>query len=273
VLGHLAFGYRLRRGAPDVALMLSPGQLAKGALYMQLSGAQKRIAHRYPHLGNPASAFLLTDAVLEEEGLHDIEQNLNLLLPLNIDIAPWQGQPYHFPPVPAQPRPAGVKIIGFHAGSATDFTWKRWPLQRFAEVGRALVTEHQAKILIFSGAAEREQSRQLQQLIGEAHASLITTNLLAAAGLIQHCDLFLSNDSGLMHIAAALGVATIGIFGPTDERTTGPRGVRSSVVRAPGTSPVYHTERHHSLGQETHETLLKVTPALVLDKIADILSQ
>ncbi len=273
VLGHLHFVSRLRRHNPEMAIMLSPGQLLKGAGYMFLSGATVRVGHRYPYLGNPGSPFLLSHAIPEEPGLHDIEQNLNLVASLGVNVDAWRNKPYHFPSVPPQPRPPHQLIIGIHAGSAPEFSWKRWPLENFAHVGRTLATNHHAHILIFGGPAEVEQSKELRTLIGKAHTTLITSDLLSVAGLIKQCDIFLSNDSGLMHVAAASGVHTIGIFGPTNEAATGPRGSKSHVVRAPGTKPVYTTEHSYSLGSAPHETLLKVTPTLVLDKILDIVAR
>src|SRR3989344_5585786 len=63
----------------DTSFMLSPGQRWKGALHLLLAGIPVRIGHSYPHLGNNASPFLLTNTVPENPALHDIEQNLNLL--------------------------------------------------------------------------------------------------------------------------------------------------------------------------------------------------
>lgn len=73
---------------------------------------------------------------------------------------------------------------------------------------------------------------------------------------MQHCKLFISNDSGLMHLAAASGVPTLGLFGPTAEKQTGPRGSHSHTLRAPGTQPVYNTESNPSLGSKPHPSLL-----------------
>ena len=103
---------------------------------------------------------------------------------------------------------------------------------------------------------------------GEKFAISISAPLLTTAAIIQHCNLFISNDSGLMHIAAAVGTPTIGIFGPIDEALTGPRGPQSTVVRALGTTPVYKTENRISLGVSPHASLLAITPQMVLDKIS-----
>jgi heptosyltransferase-2 len=58
-----------------------------------------------------------------------------------------------------------------------------------------------------------------------------TTSLGEAMGIIGKCDLFVTNDSGLMHVAAALGVPTLAIFGSTDHVATGPRGLRTRIIK------------------------------------------
>jgi heptosyltransferase II len=276
---HIQLTARFARLKPEVAIMLSPGQLIKGAAYMFLSGAEARVAHAYPYLGNPASRFLLTHSVSEQAGRHDIEQNLHLLEPLGISIQAAMNQPYRFTPAAESQARANKSIealqllpqrllIGLHAGSAPDFLWKRWPLEHFAAVARQLIADHQAHILLFGGPDEKKQNEDLQTLIGPRHSSIIATDLVTTAAIMTHCRLFLANDSGLMHLAAAVGVPTFGLFGPTDERSTGPRGHDSHVIRAAGTEPAYTTESGAALGSAPHKTLLKITPAIVLDKIA-----
>lgn len=274
LLGHSLFIYQLSKNQPDIAIMLSPGQRTKGAAYMYLMGAKQRVAHRYPHLGNHTSAFLLTDGITEKENLHDIEQNLNLLAPLEIPVEHLRNQPYHFHPPQnnvAQAQqivsdlniPVDKKIIGFHAGCSPEFLWKRWPLERFAEVAREVVINNNAHILIFGGPEENQQKKDMQRLIGKKHASLISANLVTTAAVMQHCTAFLANDSGLMHLSAASGVPTWGIFGPTDENKTGPRGPHSHTIRARLTKPVYNTEYNFSFGNDPHETLLQVSSEIV----------
>lgn len=281
-LGHLAFASRLRQVRPDIAIMLSPGQLWKGALYMAASGARERIAHSYPHLGQSTSHFLLTKSLPEARELHDIEQNLKLLELLDISIDKYIGQPYHFvPPADAVERASKIlnqlgilgpkTIIGLHAGSAGHFLWKRWPLANFVRLGQALIHNHHAHLLLFSGPAENSVTKDLQDQLGIQHTSLVYTDLLATAALMKDCQLFLANDSGLMHLASACGVPTLGIFGPTDEAKTGPRGPNSHVIRAAGTKPSYDTETNFNLGSSPHPTLTALAPAVVLDSTNKIL--
>lgn len=268
-LGHLRTAARLRRQRFDVGFALSPGQLIKSAAYLYLAGIPRRISHTYPFGHNPHSRFLLSNALDEKKNLHDIEQNLALLKPLGITNhqLPATGYQLRIPKIPPyNVISSNQKLIGFHPGSAASSLWKRWPLDNFAAVGRKLIDKRDAHILIFGGPEEKALKEDLKKKLGR-HSTIINSDLLNAAALMQRCQLILSNDSGLMHLSAASGAATFGLFGPTDETQTGPRGLKSFAIRAPHTKPVYDTEKNYNLGAKPHPTMTAITPQLVLDKI------
>lgn len=284
LLGHLSTIYKLRTTHYDLAIVFSPGQLIKSAAYLYLAGIPKRIGHKYPLFGLPAgrqgreTGFLLTDSIPEDPALHDIEQNTQLLKLLGIPQASEanEAKSYQLPlPLKSQKRaeeiiakfqiPTSKRLLGLHPGSAPNFPWKRWPLKRYKELAEQLVARNY-HILIFGGPDEARLKNKLKQWL-ENNAAVIEADLLTTAAIIQRCQLFVSNDSGLMHIAAAVGVPTLGLFGPTDERQTGPRGKHSAAVRAPGTSPVYHTERNPNLGSSPHPTLKALTVDAVVEAL------
>lgn len=284
---HIRQILRLRRLRFDVAITLSPGQLLKSAAYMFLAGIPQRIGNAYPLLGSPASRFLVTDAIIEKPTAHDIEQNLALLGPLRIPSSLLPSTHYtlqitkdHQATADAILQKAGIPsdrtLVGIHAGSAPDLAFKRWPAERFAEVAAELIQRHTAHILLFGGPDEEDQKQQLRDLILSSlppttssllPISLISSSLLTTAAIMQKCRLILANDSGLMHLAAAAGVPVIGIFGPTNEALTGPRGRDSAVIRAPGKQPVYQTENGNTFGNMPHASLLAITPAMVLARL------
>ncbi|MCH8748178.1 lipopolysaccharide heptosyltransferase II [Patescibacteria group bacterium] len=275
---HLRHSFQLSKHRFDTGLVLSPGQLWKSAAYLYLAGVPKRIGNSYPFSGKKDSRFLLTDAVPEIEDLHDIEQNLRLLQPLGLSYSQPVTYQLNIPP-PNQAQadallkslslPPDKTLIGLHPGSAPDFLWRRWPLNNFAQVCRVLIAQHNCHILILGGPEEKELREQLRKLVGQANS--IDTDLLTTAGIISQCTLLLSNDSGLMHLSAAIGTPTISLFGPTDESKTGPRGDHAHVIRASGTKPVYHTELNYHLGRQPHESLLAIKPSDVLKELQQYL--
>lgn len=273
-LGHVRVLWHLRQQKFDAGIELSPGQRLKGALYLLLAGIPKRIGHEYPFFQRETGLFF-TNSIPEDPLLHDIEQNTQLLKLLNIN---YSLRSTHYSlniPLKYQKRaddlmfklhiPNSKRLLGLHAGAASNFLWKRWPLQNFAELAQHFIHKNY-HVLIFGGPDEGKLKRKLKGRLG-ANATLIESDLLTTAAVMQKCQLLISNDSGLMHLAAASGVVTFGLFGPTNEKQTGPRGVGSHVIRAPGTAPIYHTEKNFDLGNKPHETMRALTVDQVLGSI------
>ena len=124
----------------------------------------------------------------------------------------------------------GRFLVGISPG-ATFGTAKRWPAQRFAELATRLHAEAGAVCILFGAPAEQELAKHVRSLAGTATRSLVgRTSLAKFIDLIPGCDLFITNDTGTMHVAAALGVPTLAIFGPTNENETRPLGTAVEVV-------------------------------------------
>jgi len=130
--------------------------------------------------------------------------------------------------LPPERRPLlkGKFLIGMSPGAAFG-TAKRWPGERFARLALLLHRELDATSVFFGSAAEGPLIESLLPQAGRGAVSLAgRTSLADFIRLIPGCDLYVTNDTGTMHIAAALGVPTLAIFGPTDERATAPLGPR-----------------------------------------------
>jgi len=111
---------------------------------------------------------------------------------------------------------------------------KRWGEDRFAEAGDALASELGIDVAIIGSEKERSIAERIQGLMRSRVAVLNgKTSLETLIGVISEASLVLTNDSGPMHIAAALGVPTVAVFGPTDDVATGPYGRRTRIVREP----------------------------------------
>jgi heptosyltransferase-2 len=119
---------------------------------------------------------------------------------------------------------------------------KRWPPEFYAELARALAGDGVTTAMVGS-AADAATGQAIASHIGGAVKVLNVigaTDLSTLAGVLVHCRALVSNDSGAMHLAAALGVRVTAVFGPTDERATGPRGeVRGDHDHAVLTHPVW----------------------------------
>lgn len=124
--------------------------------------------------------------------------------------------------------------IGVSPGAAYGNA-KRWPPERFAEAARPVAKALGASVLVFGSAAERELCEGVAA--GLRGGGVDARNLAGATTLCEFidltaaCRLYLTNDSGAMHVASALGVPTVAVFGATDDVTTGPTGPLARVVR------------------------------------------
>lgn len=125
------------------------------------------------------------------------------------------------------------KLIGLNPG-ATFGPAKQWLPERYADLADRIQEVFGAWIFLFGGPQEMELGSKISKMMNHPPVDLTgRTELGEAMALIKQCDLFLTNDSGLMHVAAALNVPLIAIFGSTNPLTTGPLGLKSKIIRIP----------------------------------------
>jgi heptosyltransferase II len=127
-------------------------------------------------------------------------------------------------------------VIGVSPGAAYGNA-KRWLPERFAEAAASIAADRNARIAVFGSKEEREIGEKVRELVQVAGYQCVnfagTTSLAEFIELAAACEVFLTNDSGPMHIASALGVPTVAVFGATDHVATGPTGASSRIVREP----------------------------------------
>lgn len=127
-------------------------------------------------------------------------------------------------------RDIGEKIIVGMAPGASYGPAKRWMAERFSAVAGRLLNDYSAKLVLFGGKDDREICNAvLDGLSGINPAGEI--DLRKSIALMGRCNLFITNDSGPMHIAASLGIPTVAIFGSTDPKLTGPIGDNVMVIK------------------------------------------
>ncbi|MGP0071482.1 MAG: lipopolysaccharide heptosyltransferase II [Bryobacteraceae bacterium] len=126
----------------------------------------------------------------------------------------------------------GKRVIGVSPGAAYG-TAKRWLPERFAEAAGALASARGASIALFGSKSERDLCEQVAERLNGCQVINYAgqTTLAQFIDLASACEMFLTNDSGAMHIASALGIPTVAIFGATDDTTTGPTGSNARVIR------------------------------------------
>ena len=224
------------RAAHGNAVLLLPNSF-RSAWLARLAGVGERWGYRTSGRG-----WLLTRGARRPRGpLHQIRYYRELIRGIGIDpgddaIPRLRARPATLDKADALLKlngmsPGGERIVGFAPGAAYG-TAKRWPPDRVAKVAEAL-ERRGARAVLVGAAGDRDTGRAIESALpaGTRIVNLIgRTSLAELIGVIARCVAFVSNDSGAMHVAAALGVPLTAIFGPTDERVTAPAG--------PGTADV-----------------------------------
>ena len=154
------------------------------------------------------------------------------------------------PPAPkiwidaAAEREAGALTAGaapiLALAPAANWPAKQWPPEHFAALIEALLAAPDwrgSRIMVLAAAHEREQILPVLQAVPAGRAiELIGAPLLLAAACLCRANILIGNDSGLMHLAAAVETPTLGLFGPGDAEIYGPWGAHTAIVRTPETA-------------------------------------
>ncbi len=227
----------LRREKFDLAVLL-PNSFESAALVFA-SGITRRVGY-----ARDGRSLLLTDAIaMPEPGeipRHERYYYPELLRRAGILEALPEIEEIHFEGIEAsrergrellQAKGFGEAVIGVSPGAAFGGA-KRWLPEHFAAASRAVAERLGAQVLIFGSEGEWAMCEEVAALSGGRNLAGATT-LREFIDLTSACRFFLTNDSGAMHIAAALRVPSITVFGPTDETATGPCSLTAHLLREP----------------------------------------
>jgi len=121
---------------------------------------------------------------------------------------------------------------------AANWVGKTWPLERFSQVAIRLLRKpggplSDGRLMVVGGRGEQNVGRDLKEVVARGQLIDIAgkVDLLTAYACLKRARLFIGNDSGAMHLAAAAGIPTLGLFGPSDDRLYAPYGPNARVVR------------------------------------------
>lgn len=231
----------LRQSRPEQAFVVD--RSLRAALVAWRTGAQVRIGFNTEGRGP-----LLTQRVPYQADRPETECALDLLravVPGNYDSRPrlYLTPDEHQQGTRLLP-PGKGPLIGLQPGASHDY--KQWPLEHLAALAERLVRTHNARLVLFGGPEERPAAEALQARLSLPVAADLTgkTGLRQTMGALANLDLFFGNDTGVNHIAAALGTATVALFGPTPAQKWGWSGERNRSLIAPeGTMASLSPER------------------------------
>ena len=223
----------VRHGGFDLVIDLFGNP--RTALVTRLSGARYRVGYRF------RGRSYAYNIVVEPRGdrVHNTRFNLDALEALGIAITDsniyfqWAGEDESR--VRRFLDEAGLSdhtLVGLNTGGG--WYTKRWGLERFAALGDMLAARYGVRIVLLWGPGQREDVETVQGLMHHTPFIPPETSLSQLGALLRQLTLVVSNDSGPMHIAAAVGTPVLGIYGPTNPALQGPYGDRHVVVRREG---------------------------------------
>jgi heptosyltransferase II len=218
------------RNKYDASLNVYPSNRKEYNLINFFIGSKKRAGVVYLRKNKSNFGFLNNIKVLENDDVHNVQANIKLCEALI--GKKFNEEPRLEFPIPENEIVSGNKflnevgvsanelVIGFHPGCATlkNHIKRRWEPEKFAELGKKLIKDHSAKILIFGGPEEKELKDQISSIINSDRVNVIDADSLTkSSAIMKRCKVFVTNDSSQMHIAAALGLKVVAIIGPTNQ--------------------------------------------------------
>ncbi len=223
----------IRRGGFDLAILL-PNSF-ESALMVFVGRVPKRVGY-----GTNGRSWLLTHAVERaRESQHQVDYYFRLAMAIadgagtqSIEIQATREERANARKLlKSEGIPEDAPFLVLNPGAAYGSA-KRWSEERFARAGGTLAREMGLRVAIVGSVMERPIGEAIRtELNGNAAVLSGKTSLEVLIGILAESSLMITNDSGPMHMAAALGVPTVAVFGSTDETVTGPYGARTKIVK------------------------------------------
>lgn len=264
----------LRRFRPEVMIVPQTGNILVQIFAAWYSRAPIRVKHRFhypPERKYSDFEFLFTRSPEVGRNEHRVKDNLKLLSAVNLEntgsgldlefpVSPWSTQ-HARTLLESKGWDASQHSLCMHPGVGTATLNKQWPVERFAELAKRLAELHAMQIVLVGGKGEIDLCRQIQNEVGRCCFVVSgECSLEETAAVIQLCHLFVSNDSGLMHLAAAMKAKGVALFGPTDPAKIGPLGgdlkvIYADSIQALSVDKVFETIEDHFLKTESKSPL------------------
>ncbi|MCL4490722.1 MAG: glycosyltransferase family 9 protein [Nitrospirae bacterium] len=185
---------------------------------------------------NKGLDFILTRKIDSQNTVHGIEARLNLISQIGAGTNNKTTSVYldggDREPASSFLENNGIKkdslLIGLHPGAQKPF--KCWPPERFVELGRLLAGRFGCRIVVTGNRGEKPLADKIASEIEGAVSAAGRLTLRETAAVIEKVNVFITNDTGPMHIAFALKIPTVALFSPTDPKLCGPCQAKGAVV-------------------------------------------
>jgi lipopolysaccharide heptosyltransferase I len=225
---------RLREASFDAAIDFQG--LLKSAVLARLSGASRVYGFARSALREPLARHFYSDCI-EAPARHVVDKNLALAAALGANSGPLE-----FPlplGIPQADLPAGEFVL---ASPVAGWKAKQWPPQYYARLAELLYPSAGMTLLLDCAEGDRSYCEQIRRLAPAGSCHLHVSSLEGLIAATRRARAVVGIDSGPLHLAAALGVRGVAIFGQTDPARNGPYGDSFTVLRAPDALTSYKRE-------------------------------
>ena len=220
---------RLKLERFDIAVILHPNSV-RSAILSYMAGIPERVGSKIRGRGP-----FLTMKVAWRRNVHEVQRYLDVVSSIvNVD----RNGKLEFWGIREEDETFVNDVLGDHTGPVVGInpftTWpsKRWPVERFARLVDLISCRFDTRVVLTGDIDDAYLGSKLMKQVSSKPINLIGhTTLWQLGALIKHCHLYVTCDSGPMHISAALGTPTVSLFGPTDPVRHSPYGQGHTVVR------------------------------------------
>ena len=197
-----------------------------------LIGAEKRAGINYLRKDKKNFGFLNNIRITENDTEHNVETNIKLVEKiLNKSFNESKSDNFLEFPLSEEDNFFARNylnhlnitqkdfVVGFHPGCATlkNHIKRRWEPEKFARLAKLLIEKDNAKVLLFGGPEENDLKEYIASKVKSPNIFVVKSNNLAAsAAVMKRCNIFVTNDSSLMHVASAMELKVVAIVGPTN---------------------------------------------------------
>lgn len=283
----LRYCARLRKTSYDLSFTVMPQNRIEYNMVTWFVGARERLGMDYAIRCGALPGWFLTRRVSEDTKAHLVENNLRLLseglgqtlsgAPLRLDLFPDQENRRFADSFLARPGLRGRRLIGFHPGSGTtkNLAIRRWGAPSWAALAARLLHDEAWTVLLFGSPEEAGLRREIMESSGAVAGRVLEApqgSILDTAALMSRLEAFVCCDTLLTHVAAAMGVPSVVIMGPTPHTSVYPLGTKHRIVRTGlACSPCYGYSRHGI--RCTHEVPMMCLKGIQPDSVHEALKE
>jgi len=217
------------RGKYDTTINVYPSNRKEYNIISCLIGAKTKAAVKYLRMDKQNLGWFNNCRIDEDDSLHNVQTNIKLIEKIIGEKLSEQPD-FEFELSEDDNSTASnflnekniLKndiVIGFHPGTSVlkNHIKRRWEPEKFTALGKKLIAELNCKVILFGGPDERQLKENIKADINSDKVfTTIGLNLGQSAGVMKRCNVFVSNDSSLLHVASALKLKVVGIIGPTN---------------------------------------------------------